>query len=227
MLILSDFFIGGMSVFFLAIYAFMADITTPENRGFRFAMLGVTMTIAGPIAPILGAFIYSKIGYFGLFSVALGGILFGGFLLLFSMRSYEWTPKQNKDENNRNAFSIKHPIDCVKSIFKKREGPNRKYILIFLTIISMWHILLQGEGTMHQPYVRSKFEWYYPQISQYQSITKFVGIGAQLIFVPLIKLTGISESLVMVILMALSASKHFVQGLAEEPWMYYLGMYTN
>ena len=57
-------------------------------------------------------------------------------------------------------FSIKHPIDCLKTVFKKREGPNRKYILLFITIVTMWIILILGEGGLVPLYMRTKYEWY-------------------------------------------------------------------
>ena len=38
----------------------MADITTPENRAFRYGMLQVAISLAAPLSPIVGSYIYSK-----------------------------------------------------------------------------------------------------------------------------------------------------------------------
>ena len=39
----------------MAIYAFLADISAPEDRSFRFGMLFLSGMLAGPISPIAGA----------------------------------------------------------------------------------------------------------------------------------------------------------------------------
>ena len=78
---------------------------------------------------------------------------------------------------------------------------------------------------MNIPYVRTKFEWYHPQITKFMSISaiiSFVGMG---IFVPLIKITRVSESLVLVLITASSVGAQFFIGLATESWMIYLGRF--
>ena len=88
--------LGGEGVFGLAINALMADITKPENLAFRLGMIGVTSALAQPISPIVGAYIYSKFGYIGVFSATLIGMLCAGILLLIRIRPYKW--KREKKE---------------------------------------------------------------------------------------------------------------------------------
>ena len=92
----------------------------------------------------------------------------------------------------RSAFSPQHPLECLKTVFKKRNGPNRKYILIFLAISTLWVICFVGTKDLHQPYVRTKFEWYHPQISKFISISAIISFIGIAIFVPLIKITRVS-----------------------------------
>ena len=122
-------------------------------------------------------------------------------------------------------FSIKHPIDCLKTVFKKREGPNRKYILLFITIVTMWIILILGEGGLVPLYMRTKYEWYYPQIAKYTTVTKFSEVVAQAVMIPLLSYFGVNESLIMVFIMISGVARQFIQGLAETSWMFYLGLY--
>ena len=74
-------------------------------------------------------------------------------------------------QTERSAFSIQHPIDCFRTTFKKREGPNRRYILIFMAIISLTTMPFVGEGTVAYNYVRTQFGWSFEEFSQYASIT--------------------------------------------------------
>ena len=125
----------------------------------------------------------------------------------------------------RSAFSPQHPLECLKTVFKKRNGPNRKYILIFLAISTLWVICFVGTKDLNIPYVRTKFEWYHPQITKFISISAIISFVGMAIFVPLIKITRVSESLVLVLITASLVGAQFFIGLATKSWMIYLGRY--
>ena len=76
---------------------------------------------------------------------------------------------------------------------------------------------------MNIPYVRTKFEWYHPQITKFMSISAIISFVGMAIFVPLIKITRVSESLVLVLITASSVGAQFFIGLATKSWMIYLG----
>ena len=80
---------------------------------------------------------------------------------------------------------------------------------------------------LYQPYMRTRYEWYYPQISQFTSITRLTSLAAQILLIPILKYFEVSESLVMVTIMILGVAKQFVQGLAKDSWMFYLGKYLK
>ena len=44
----------------MAIQAFIADISPPEQRGFRIAMVTLAQGLPRPISPIIGAALYEK-----------------------------------------------------------------------------------------------------------------------------------------------------------------------
>ena len=88
--------LGGEGVFILALNALMADITKPENLAFRLGMIGVSSALAAPISPIIGAYIYSKFGYIGVFSATLIGTLCAGIFLVIRIHPYKWKPNKEK-----------------------------------------------------------------------------------------------------------------------------------
>ena len=87
----------------------------------------------------------------------------------------------------------------------------------------MWIILIIGESGLAQPYMRTRYEWYYPQIAQYTSITRFTSLAVQALLIPMVKFLELSESLLMVVIMTLGVARQFIQGLAKDSWMFYLG----
>ena len=44
----------------MALHAFIADISPPEQRGFRIAMVQLAMSLPRPISPLIGAVLYEK-----------------------------------------------------------------------------------------------------------------------------------------------------------------------
>ena len=51
---------GGMPGWFLAVNAFIADISSPDFRAFRYGMIHLAGSLARPIAPIVGAYLLSS-----------------------------------------------------------------------------------------------------------------------------------------------------------------------
>ena len=52
----------------------------------------------------------------------------------------------------------------------------------------MWIILIIGESGLAQPYMRTRYEWYYPQIAQYTSITRFTSLAVQALLISIGKI---------------------------------------
>ncbi len=59
---------GGFAAFILAINAFIADITQPENRAFRYGMLHLASSLGRPLAAPVGAYLLKTGRFFSLFS---------------------------------------------------------------------------------------------------------------------------------------------------------------
>ena len=61
--------LGGEAVWSLAISAFIADITSPEERAIRYAIVHLAANLGEPIAPILANQLYLK-GIFMIYKIA-------------------------------------------------------------------------------------------------------------------------------------------------------------
>ena len=69
-----------------------------------------------------------------------------------------------------------HVKDCLKVTFKKREGPNRKYIMLFFLITIFTIMPFFGEFSIAYNYVRTRYEWEVDEYSTYSSITSATSI---------------------------------------------------
>ena len=61
--ILQSLFQGGFGIWLAATYAFLADISPPNQLAFRMGMLHLTSGLAKPIGPPIGAFLYKTGNY--------------------------------------------------------------------------------------------------------------------------------------------------------------------
>ncbi len=94
----------------------------------------------------------------------------GAILLVIRIQQYKWTPKK-KDKDQRKAMSLLHIKDCFRALFKKREGPNRKYIFVFFLITIFTIMPFFGEFSIAYNYVRTRYQWEVDEYSTYSSIT--------------------------------------------------------
>ena len=53
-------FEGGPALWHMALHAFIADISPPEQRGFRIAMAQLAQVLPKPLSPIIGAALYER-----------------------------------------------------------------------------------------------------------------------------------------------------------------------
>jgi hypothetical protein len=63
--------------------------------------------------------------------------------------------------------------------FKKRPGPNRKYLFLLIIMMVIQIIPFYGEFTIAFLYVRTRFGWEVDEYSQYSSIVSAIGIAGE------------------------------------------------
>ena len=163
----------------LAMNAFIADVTgNPNDLAFRYGMLHLATSLGRPVAAPFGAYLFKTGGYVCVFSTSLCGTALGAAFLFWRIRSFKWNPP--KKEKGKSAFSLSHISDCVNTTFKKREGPNRKYIMVMI-LIAMFTILpFSAERSIAFNYVRTRYEWELDEYSQYSSIVSATSIAGKL-----------------------------------------------
>ena len=86
-----------------------------------------------------------------------------------------------------------HISDSFVATFKKRDGPNRKYLLILMLTFLFVIIPFSGEHTIAFSYVRVRYDWSVDEYSTYSSIVTASGIVGQAILIPLLTMLKINE----------------------------------
>ena len=118
--------------------------------------------------------LYFLVGFVAVFGASLLGTILGALFMVVRVSSFHWTPQ--KPENNRTTFSPMHVWDCLRTTFKPRAGPNRKYILLFMMTILFTIVPYVGEYLVDYFYVRQKFQWEVTEYSTYTAVVSSAGI---------------------------------------------------
>ena len=224
---------GGFAAWTLSVNAFISDISAPEDRAFRFGMLGLITKLAGPPSSQVGKLLFRygnnvsrQFAYVSVFATTLGGICIGALLLIWRIHRYTWSPPK-KDRNQRNSFSLMVIVDTFKTVFKRRPGKARIYILVLVAIVVFSIMPLFGEFSISYSYTFVRYNWQVDENSDYSTITSIVDICAQAVFIPVMAALKLNEAYVMPILFCTISIRHAVKAFAVEPWMYYLASFID
>ena len=114
---------GGYAAWILAINSFLADISAPEDRAFRYGMLGLAWRAGEPLGSLAGAYLFEAGGFVCVFSTTVVGTAFGALVLVVMIWKYKWDPP--KSNTKKSAFDISLVLDAFKATFRQRKGPNR------------------------------------------------------------------------------------------------------
>ena len=224
---------GGSLAFYMGINAFIADISSPEQRSFRMAMMHFVQTVGRPFGTQAGAYLYDKGGYVCVISATLLGRFLSFVFLVVRLEMFNWKSKHLEEKEQKNsrkrhhALSPRHIIDSLKVSFKKRANGQRFYLWIYLLVMLNVILPWYGEEVIGYNYVRTRYNWEVQDYSNYRTVSEIIDIVGQSICIPLLGILSIRDSLIIPFLLSGIIIRDFVKGFGEEPWMYYFGSAIN
>lgn len=130
---------GGWTCMFMAVFSYISDNTSLEDRTFRTGIANVFVSVGMPVGTALSGIFTKVLGFYGIFSICmclyLVGFLYGWFRIADKRRN----PEENVNKNICTGFfDAKHVSDTLMVAFKTRDGSRRLRVmllmLIFITI---------------------------------------------------------------------------------------------
>jgi MFS family permease len=200
---------GGYLAFSMGLNAFISDISTPEQRSFRLAMMHFVSSIGRPVGTILGAYLFQQGSYVCVIGATLLGRILGAAFLVIRLEMFKWRPaaavKHNDeggdDDDNKaaeadkngggqkkkhSALSPVHIKDSLMTVAKRRPDRKRTLLWIYLIVILADNLPFFGESTIGFNYVRTRFGWDMVEYSEFRTITEVVDLVGQAVFIPLL-----------------------------------------
>ena len=143
--------IGGSTCFFLAVYSYMSDVSSPEARTRRFTILDSFAFIGRMISLPIGTFIRNNYGFLPLYIAASLIVLFCIIYVVLGLK--ESVKKEEKDETLfkdtanvtdwcKSFWSL--TIIGFKTMFKDRPNRARRWIICFSIAFFMFYALESG-----------------------------------------------------------------------------------
>lgn len=200
---------GVMGASFTAANAYIADVSTPENRAQNFGLVGVAFGLGFIIGPLLG-------GVLGAVSLRLPFFVAAGLVVLNLLYGYFVLPESLLPEN-RSSFSWRkaNPISAVTRL---RDYP----LVLGLAVAFMFAALAQrGLENVWVLYTGYRFGW--GELTNGLTLA-LVGVMAVIVqgflIRPLIKRLG--ERRTILLGLSVSVFSFLCYGLASQGWMMYV-----
>jgi DHA1 family tetracycline resistance protein-like MFS transporter len=138
---------GVMGASFSTAGAYIADISTPENKAQNFGMMGAAFGLGFIIGPVLGGLLGSygsRVPFFAAAGLALLNFLYGYFIL----------PESLKEENRRDfTWKRANPIGTFKSLFRFKVIVG---LFVSLALVNVAGHAIQSNWSY---YTIEKFQW--------------------------------------------------------------------
>jgi len=118
---------GGGGVFYLALYCYISDLTSPSSRSYRITFLNNTNAMANLCVTFICGYIIKYYGYFYLFLASVV-LVFSAFLYTLILVPEPLVELKDKSFCQRlKSCSIKRTINCFTVYFsKKKEKHNSR-----------------------------------------------------------------------------------------------------
>lgn len=128
-------FLGGQTMIVMAVFAYIADISTIEMRTLRIGVVQIVLNVCYPAVQSFSGILFSIIGYIGILCLAaliyLVGLLYG----IFCIKETRQPVDVDKKNLFVDIFNSKHAIETFNVLIKKKKGNKRIFICFIMLIL--------------------------------------------------------------------------------------------
>ncbi|XP_045619638.2 lysosomal proton-coupled steroid conjugate and bile acid symporter SLC46A3 [Procambarus clarkii] len=171
---------GGLIMFAMACYSYMADNTSRQSRTARMTIMNIFWHLGCPIGTVMGAWIFDIGGYVPVFSTSL---IFYSMALVVAFfivkdKQLEKNETENDTEMETSPWNPKNVISLLRVATRTRPGRTRLHLLLLLVFM-----LCYMSSVPHNMYLwtRRVFQWDQNQYSLYSTASMIAEVLVMLI----------------------------------------------
>lgn len=167
-------FFGGQTMIVMAVYAYIADVSTLEMRTLRIGIVQIVLNVIYPLTQLYSANFFEMAGYYVLFSIAGLLFLFGFLYGIFCIKEPRKTIVDTEENIITDIFNPKHAVDTFNLVLKKKPGNNRQYIWLVLVTLFIYSAVIVGEDSVLFLYLQGQFKWSVVEYSYFLTVNTLV-----------------------------------------------------
>ncbi|KAG1671495.1 Proton-coupled folate transporter [Nymphon striatum] len=156
---------------FMLCLSYISDITTPENRTRRFAILSGTSFLGFPTGILVGSFILESGGYIAVYLTATVTMVCTCIYTAVRIKETRGDAKIDKSYF-LDFFKFSKFKEALKTVCKKREGNRRSYIIASISCLGLVSLSFSVSGITYQ-YTQLMYTWGNKEYSIFSSTTTF------------------------------------------------------
>lgn len=167
-------FFGGQTMIVMAVYAYIADVSTMEMRTLRIGIVQIVLNVIYPLTQFFSANLFELAGYYVVLSLAGALYVFGFLYGTFCIKE----PREKSVTSEKNIvcdiFNPKHAVETFNIVLKQKEGNNRQYIWLVLVTLFIYSAVVVGETSVFFLYVQAQFNWGIVEFSYFNTVNTLV-----------------------------------------------------
>ncbi|XP_049772476.1 solute carrier family 46 member 3-like [Schistocerca cancellata] len=237
---------GGWVTAFMAIFSYMGDVTTPEERTLRIGVVNVCLMLGVPIGMALSGVLLRAIGFYGVFltsaCIYTSSITYGFFFIHDKPRD---TPaaadeKPEKQQQQQTApqkspplrrcmagisdlLDVRHVARTFRVAFRHGNKERRMRVAMLMLCCCVIIGPMHGEMAVLYLFTRYRFNWNevdFSIFSTYSMITNLIGTMVSVgVFSHVMKM---DDALVGVLSCTSKIISSFVYAFSYTTWMIYM-----
>uniref|UniRef100_A0AAR5P229 Major facilitator superfamily (MFS) profile domain-containing protein n=1 Tax=Dendroctonus ponderosae TaxID=77166 RepID=A0AAR5P229_DENPD len=211
---------GGGATLLTVFLAYLTDITSESERGFRMGVLEVTLAAAVLIGSASSSYVFNATGYMAVYGIGAAlcflALLYTVFLLPESLQEPETAGRLKGLFRGRNLSGM------FWTSFKNRPQYNRAILLSLVLALALFFVIVAGDGSVMFLFMREKFHWTLRQYTWYNTASNLMFISSTCFVVYIVhhKLHVKESWIVFLGFISLTAGA-LIQGLAQVDWLIY------
>ncbi|CAL8108953.1 unnamed protein product [Orchesella dallaii] len=216
---------GGLVSIVMSAFSFMSKGTSVESRSFRVAMVEASWFLGGPLGTLSGGFIYKYGGFRTVFIVSASCFLLA-FVYGFIVIHEEMPEIEGREDRNcvTDMFNVEAVKEMFATVFFKRSGLQRRWLLLMLLTISLRIFALFGYIQNMYLYTRHQFGWDVNQYTEYSVSDSFMAItGGFIMIMTCMKIFKLPDAIIGIMSTIGIIISQFIFAFAVSGWMVYLG----
>ncbi|XP_030760082.1 uncharacterized protein LOC115885343 [Sitophilus oryzae] len=217
-------FFGGQTMLVMAVFAYIADVSSLDMRTLRIGVVQIVMNACVPTVQSFSAVLYVRIGYIPCLLIAgflyLIGIIYGVFWIKEPKRPI----KDSKKGLLADIFDTRHAVDTFKLILTKNPMNDRVFIVLLLLGLFVYSLVNVGEESVFFLYTQAFLNWNIVEYISFLTANTLIHLVGTIIAVPLFtKILKLHDLVILFLTFLDKIVCNIIFGIAKDSVLMYVG----